>query len=44
MEQGYLDAEISKPLMRVDFGSYNAKVDYQVKEGVQYRVGTIGIT
>ncbi len=44
MEQGYLDAEVSKPLMRVDFGSYNAKVDYQVKEGVQYRVGTIGIT
>ncbi len=44
MEHGYLDAEVSKPLMRVDFGSYNAKVDYQVKEGVQYRVGTIGIT
>ena len=44
MEHGYLDAEISKPLMRVDFGSYNAKVDYQVKEGVQYRIGTIGIT
>jgi len=44
MEHGYLDAEISKPLMRVDFGSYNAKVDYQVTEGVQYRIGTIGIT
>jgi len=44
MEHGYLDAEVSKPLMRVDFGSYNAKVDYQVTEGVQYRVGTIGIT
>ncbi|WP_309496987.1 outer membrane protein assembly factor BamA [Sulfurovum sp.] len=44
MEQGYLDAEVSKPLMRVDFGSYNAKVDYQVKEGVQYRLGTISIT
>jgi len=44
MEHGYLDAEVSKPLMRVDFGSYNAKVDYQVTEGVQYRVGTISIT
>lgn len=44
MEHGYLDAEISKPLMRVDFGSYNAKIDYQVKEGVQYQVGTITIT
>ncbi len=44
MEHGYLDAEVSKPLMRVDFGSYNAKVDYQVEEGVQYHVGTISIT
>ena len=44
MRHGYLDAYVSKPLMRVDFGSYNAEVDYQVVEGVQYRVGTIGIT
>jgi outer membrane protein insertion porin family len=44
MKSGYLDADVSKPLMRVDFGSYNAKVDYQVSEGIQYRVGTVGIT
>ncbi|MDQ7046298.1 MAG: outer membrane protein assembly factor BamA [Sulfurovum sp.] len=44
MQNGYLDAYVSKPLMRVDFGSYNAEVDYQVSEGVQYRVGTIGVT
>ncbi len=44
MQNGYLDAYVSKPLMRVDFGSYNAEVDYQVTEGVQYRVGTVGIT
>ena len=44
VQNGYLDAYVSKPLMRVDFGSYNAEVDYQVKEGVQYRVGTIGVT
>ncbi|HSR73241.1 MAG TPA: POTRA domain-containing protein, partial [Sulfurovum sp.] len=44
MRHGYLDAYISKPLMRVDFGSYKAEVDYQVVEGIQYRVGTIGIT
>ena len=44
MQNGYLDAYVSPPLMRVDFGSYNAEVDYQVKEGVQYRVGTIGVT
>jgi outer membrane protein insertion porin family len=44
MRHGYLDAYVSKPLMRVDFGSYKAQVDYQVVEGVQYRVGTVGIT
>ena len=44
MRHGYLDAEVSKPLMRVDFGSYKAEVDYKVKEGVRYRVGTITIT
>jgi len=44
MQKGYLDAQVSKPLMRVDFGSYNAEVDYQVVEGAQYRVGKISIT
>ena len=44
MKHGYLDAQVSKPLMRVDFGSYNAEVDYQVVEGAQYRVGKIMIT
>ncbi|HIP54224.1 MAG TPA: outer membrane protein assembly factor BamA, partial [Sulfurimonas autotrophica] len=43
MRHGYLDAEVSKPLMRVDFGSYKAEVDYKVKEGVRYPVGTITI-
>ena len=44
MQHGYLDAKVSKPLMRVDFGSYNAEVDYKIMEGAQYRVGTISIT
>jgi len=43
MKHGYLDAYVSKPLMRVDFGSYNAEVDYQVSEGNQYRVGEVSI-
>ena len=43
MKHGYLDAYVSKPLMRVDFGSYNAEVDYQVSEGSQYRVGEVSI-
>jgi len=44
MTHGYLDARVSKPMMRVDFGSYNAEVDYQIIEGAQYRIGTISIT
>ena len=44
MREGYLDATVSKPLMRVDFGSYNAEVDYKVHEGIQYRVGKITIS
>jgi len=44
MKHGYLDATVSKPLMRVDFGSYKAEVDYKIHEGVQYRIGKIAIT
>lgn len=43
MKHGYLDAKVSKPLMRVDFGSYNSEVTYKVNEGPQYRVGDISI-
>jgi outer membrane protein insertion porin family len=44
MKHGYLDAEVSKPLMRVDYSDYTAEVDYQIKEGPQYRVGDISIS
>ncbi len=43
MKNGYLDVYVSKPLMRVDYSSYSAEIDYQIKEGVQYRVGDISI-
>ena len=43
MQHGYLDADVSDPLMRVDEGSYKADVSYQVKEGEQYRVSSISI-
>jgi len=43
MKHGYLDAYVSKPLMRVDFGSYKAEIDYQVAEGDQYRVGEVSV-
>ena len=44
MKHGYLDAEVSKPLMRVDYSDYTAEIDYQIKEGPQYRVGDIDVT
>ena len=44
MKHGYLDAEVSKPLMRVDYSSYSAEVDYQISEGVQYRVGQVSVS
>lgn len=44
MKHGYLDATVSKPLMRVDYSSYSAEIDYQIKEGVQYRVGKISVS
>jgi len=43
MKHGYLDAYVSKPLMRVDYSSYSAEIDYQIKEGVRYRVGEVSI-
>ena len=44
MQHGYLDAEVSKPLMRVDYSNYTAEIDYQIKEGPQYRVGQVSIS
>lgn len=41
MTNGYLDATVSEPLMRVDSGSYIADVSYQIDEGQQYRVDKI---
>jgi len=43
LQQGYLDATVSDPLMRIDSGSYKADVTYNISEGEQYRVNTISI-
>ncbi|AKF24310.1 hypothetical protein YH65_02055 [Sulfurovum lithotrophicum] len=43
MKHGYIDAEVSKPLMRVDYSSYSAEVDYKINEGKQYKVGKVSI-
>jgi len=44
MKHGYLDATVSKPLMRVDYSSYSAEVDYQISEGPQYRVSKVSVS
>jgi len=43
LQQGYLDATVSDPLMRIDSGTYKADVTYNISEGEQYRVNTISI-
>ncbi len=43
MRNGYLDAEVDAPLLRVDNGSYIADISYQIKEGEQYRLNNINI-
>jgi outer membrane protein insertion porin family len=43
MQNGYLDAAVSDPLMRVDSGSYKADVTYQISEGEPYTINTIHI-
>ena len=43
MKNGYLDAEVDAPLLRVDNGSYIANISYHIKEGEQYRLNSIDI-
>ena len=43
MQQGYMDATVSDPLMRVDAGAYKADVTYKIFEGEQYRIKSISI-
>jgi len=43
MKHGFLDVEVSRPLMRIDYASGTAEIDYKIKEGPQYKVGKIEI-
>ena len=43
LKNGYLDAKVSKPLMKVDYSNYTAQIDYNIQEGQQYKVGSISI-
>jgi outer membrane protein insertion porin family len=44
MDNGFLDAKVSKPLMKVDYSNYTAVIDYKIDEGVQYKVGLVTIS
>ena len=41
MQNGYLDAAVDEPFVRVDFGHYTAEMSYQIIEGEVYRVRDI---
>ncbi|WP_428739207.1 outer membrane protein assembly factor BamA [Sulfurimonas sp.] len=43
MQNGYLDAKIDEPFVRVNFDSYQADMSYQVVEGEQYTISKISI-
>ncbi len=43
MKNGYLDATVDEPLLKVDNGSYLADITYQVHEGNQYRINSVHI-
>jgi outer membrane protein insertion porin family len=43
MEKGYIDAQVAEPLMKVDYAKNQADITYVIKEGPQYRVGSVKI-
>jgi len=44
LKHGFLDVHVSRPLMRIDYASGTAEIDYKIKEGPQYKVGGISIS
>ena len=43
MKEGYLDAVVDKPLVIIDFDRYKARMSYNIKEGMRYKVKSIDI-
>ncbi len=41
LQNGYLDAKISKPFSKIDFNSNSANIEYTIEEGEQYTVNEI---
>ncbi|MFP4332475.1 MAG: outer membrane protein assembly factor BamA [Campylobacterales bacterium] len=43
MTKGYLDAEVSSPNLKADFNTYDATINYKIKEGEVYTVSSVDI-
>ncbi len=43
MQQGYLDAVVNEPFVRVDFNHYTADMSYQVSEGQPYTISKVSL-
>ncbi len=43
MQNGYLDATVSDPLLKADFNTYTATLDYKIGEGEPYKVSDIKV-
>jgi len=43
MKEGYLDAQVDKPYVAVDFNRYSADISYKIDEGIQYKTKDIQI-
>jgi outer membrane protein insertion porin family len=43
LKNGYLDADVSQPILRTNFDDYSATLNYKIKEGMQYKVGDVSI-
>ena len=42
-KKGYLDAEVSNPILNADINSYTADLTYYINEGNRYKVGSVDI-
>ena len=43
MQNGYMDAVVSKPFLKAYMDSYSSTISYNIEEGQQYTVGSIDI-
>ncbi|NPA55602.1 MAG: outer membrane protein assembly factor BamA [Epsilonproteobacteria bacterium] len=43
LSKGYLDVNVSKPLVVANFDNYKAQISYKIDEGRRYKVGEVNI-